>query len=96
MQIYHALQFDYPPDSSQVQYEATIGIETHVQLATATKAFCDCANVYGSEPNSNICPVCMAHPVGISTSFFPCAPYAPCCNYHCNCTALFAVMPMAN
>lgn len=51
-----------PPQATEVQYEATIGIETHVQLATATKAFCDCANVYGSEPNSNICPVCMAHP----------------------------------
>lgn len=50
------------PSATEVQYEATIGIETHVQLATATKAFCNCANEYGSEPNSHICPVCMAHP----------------------------------
>lgn len=47
----------------QVEYEATIGIETHVQLATATKAFCNCANRYGGPPNSHVCPICLAHPV---------------------------------
>lgn len=51
----------------QVEYEATIGIETHVQLATATKAFCNCANRYGAPPNTHVCPVCLAHPVGLST-----------------------------
>eukprot|EP00208_Stichococcus_sp_RCC1054_P008073 CAMPEP_0206151886 /NCGR_PEP_ID=MMETSP1473-20131121/39047_1 /ASSEMBLY_ACC=CAM_ASM_001109 /TAXON_ID=1461547 /ORGANISM="Stichococcus sp, Strain RCC1054" /LENGTH=579 /DNA_ID=CAMNT_0053549437 /DNA_START=226 /DNA_END=1969 /DNA_ORIENTATION=- len=51
-----------PTAETEVQFEATIGIETHVQLATATKAFCNCANEYGSEPNTHICPVCMAHP----------------------------------
>ncbi|KAF8058122.1 hypothetical protein HT031_005782 [Scenedesmus sp. PABB004] len=44
------------------EYEAVIGIETHVQLLTRTKAFCSCANQYGNEPNTNICPVCMGHP----------------------------------
>jgi Asp-tRNA(Asn)/Glu-tRNA(Gln) amidotransferase B subunit len=34
-----------------------------VQLLTRTKAFCSCANSYGDEPNTNICPVCMGHPV---------------------------------
>lgn len=43
-------------------YEAVIGIETHVQLSTSTKAFCSCPSVYGSEPNSNVCPVCMGLP----------------------------------
>lgn len=47
----------------QVEYEAVIGIETHVQLLTRSKAFCSCANNYGDEPNSNVCPVCMGHPV---------------------------------
>lgn len=46
-----------------LQYEAVIGIETHVQLLTRTKAFCSCANQYGDEPNTNVCPVCMGHPV---------------------------------
>ncbi|XP_071720312.1 glutamyl-tRNA(Gln) amidotransferase subunit B, chloroplastic/mitochondrial [Rutidosis leptorrhynchoides] len=43
-------------------YEAVIGIETHVQLSTITKAFCSCAYNYGSQPNSCVCPVCMGLP----------------------------------
>lgn len=43
-------------------YEAIIGIETHVQLSTLTKAFCSCPYHYGSQPNTNICPVCMGLP----------------------------------
>lgn len=43
-------------------YEATIGIEVHVQLKTNTKIFCSCPNVFGKAPNSNICPVCAGHP----------------------------------
>ncbi|KAI5436251.1 hypothetical protein KIW84_022644 [Lathyrus oleraceus] len=43
-------------------YEAVIGIETHVQLSTLTKAFCSCPYSYGSFPNSSICPVCMGLP----------------------------------
>ena len=44
------------------KYEVVIGLEVHVQLLTETKAFCGCANKYGSAPNTNICPVCMALP----------------------------------
>lgn len=43
-------------------YEAIIGIETHVQLSTLTKAFCSCPYNYGSQPNTNICPICMGLP----------------------------------
>ncbi|XP_010532821.1 PREDICTED: glutamyl-tRNA(Gln) amidotransferase subunit B, chloroplastic/mitochondrial [Tarenaya hassleriana] len=43
-------------------YEPIIGIETHVQLSTLTKAFCSCSYSYGSRPNSCICPVCMGLP----------------------------------
>ncbi|GAB2233189.1 hypothetical protein Droror1_Dr00002407 [Drosera rotundifolia] len=43
-------------------YEAIIGIETHVQLSTLSKAFCSCPNNYGAQPNTNICPVCMGLP----------------------------------
>ncbi|KAF9610942.1 hypothetical protein IFM89_025851 [Coptis chinensis] len=43
-------------------YESIIGIETHVQLSTQTKAFCSCPYTYGSQPNSNICPICMGLP----------------------------------
>ena len=44
------------------KYEPVIGLEVHVQLLTATKAFCSCANQFGSEPNTNICPVCLGLP----------------------------------
>src|SRR3954465_14035903 len=44
------------------KYEPVIGLEVHVQLLTATKAFCGCQNKFGSEPNTNICPVCMGLP----------------------------------
>jgi aspartyl-tRNA(Asn)/glutamyl-tRNA(Gln) amidotransferase subunit B len=44
------------------KYEPVIGLEVHVQLLTATKAFCSCANRFGSEPNTNVCPVCLGLP----------------------------------
>jgi len=43
-------------------HEAVIGLECHVELSTATKMFCSCANVFGAPPNSNTCPVCLGHP----------------------------------
>jgi aspartyl-tRNA(Asn)/glutamyl-tRNA(Gln) amidotransferase subunit B len=44
------------------KYEPVIGLEVHVQLLTATKAFCGCANRFGSDPNTNVCPVCLGLP----------------------------------
>ncbi len=44
------------------KYEPVVGLEVHVQLLTATKAFCGCANKFGSDPNTNICPVCLGLP----------------------------------
>lgn len=43
-------------------YEAVIGLEVHAQLATNTKIFCGCKTDFGGSPNSNVCPVCLAHP----------------------------------
>lgn len=43
-------------------YETIIGIETHVQLSTLTKAFCSCPYNYGSQPNTSVCPICMGLP----------------------------------
>lgn len=48
---------DHYPD-----YEATIGIEVHVQLQTKSKIFCNCANQITKEPNTNICNICAGHP----------------------------------
>ncbi len=43
-------------------YEPVVGVEVHAQLATNTKAYCSCSTSYGSEPNTNICPVCIGEP----------------------------------
>jgi aspartyl-tRNA(Asn)/glutamyl-tRNA(Gln) amidotransferase subunit B len=43
-------------------WETVIGLECHVELDTTTKMFCACRNVYGADPNTNTCPVCMGHP----------------------------------
>jgi aspartyl-tRNA(Asn)/glutamyl-tRNA(Gln) amidotransferase subunit B len=43
-------------------YETVIGLECHVELSTATKMFCGCANSFGAPPNTNVCPVCLGHP----------------------------------
>lgn len=45
-----------------MEYEATIGLEVHCQLATATKLFCGCTTLFAQEPNSQTCPVCLGHP----------------------------------
>src|SRR2546421_8305523 len=44
-------------------YEAVIGLECHVQLATASKMFCGCPSDYaGAAPNTHVCPVCLGMP----------------------------------
>jgi aspartyl-tRNA(Asn)/glutamyl-tRNA(Gln) amidotransferase subunit B len=49
-------------DINGVPYEAVMGIECHVELKTETKMFCGCLNVFGAEPNTNVCPVCLGMP----------------------------------
>src|SRR5579875_3348834 len=44
------------------KYQPVIGLEVHVQLLTKTKAFCGCKNEYGGEPNTHVCPTCLALP----------------------------------
>jgi aspartyl-tRNA(Asn)/glutamyl-tRNA(Gln) amidotransferase subunit B len=43
-------------------YEVVIGIECHVELATASKMFCSCPTEFGGEPNTRTCPVCLGEP----------------------------------
>src|SRR5437764_5972401 len=45
-----------------MDYEAVIGLETHVQLKTRSKMWCGCANEFGAPPNSNVCPICLGLP----------------------------------
>lgn len=42
--------------------ELIIGLEIHVELNTETKMYCSCKNEFGAIPNTNICPICLAHP----------------------------------
>ncbi len=44
------------------KYQPVIGLEVHVQLLTASKAFCGCRNEYGGEPNTHVCPTCLGLP----------------------------------
>lgn len=46
-------------------YYVRVGIETHIELNTKSKAFCSCEHKIGAEPNTNICPVCMGLPGAI-------------------------------
>lgn len=43
-------------------YEMVIGLEVHCELETKTKIFCSCPTTFGSEPNTQTCPVCMGLP----------------------------------
>jgi aspartyl-tRNA(Asn)/glutamyl-tRNA(Gln) amidotransferase subunit B len=43
-------------------WEIVVGLEVHCELATATKLFCGCPNMFGDEPNTNVCPVCLGLP----------------------------------
>lgn len=47
---------------SAEKYDVVIGLEVHVQLKTKSKMFCSCANQYGAEQNTTICPVCTGYP----------------------------------
>ncbi len=49
-------------DEVIARYEPVMGMEVHVELSTATKMFCGCANQFGAEPNTQVCPVCLGLP----------------------------------
>lgn len=45
-----------------MKYEAVIGLEVHAQMLTDSKIFCGCSTRFGSEPNTQTCPVCISMP----------------------------------
>jgi len=54
---------DLVPFATAVErYEPLFGLETHIELGTATKMFCGCSTTFGAEPNSHVCPVCLGLP----------------------------------
>jgi aspartyl-tRNA(Asn)/glutamyl-tRNA(Gln) amidotransferase subunit B len=54
-------------DDALTRFEPTLGLEVHVELNTATKVFCACPTSFGSEPNTNVCPVCLGLPGSLPT-----------------------------
>ncbi|GHF81553.1 aspartyl-tRNA(Asn)/glutamyl-tRNA(Gln) amidotransferase subunit B [Amycolatopsis bartoniae] len=44
------------------RYDPVLGLEVHVELNTNTKMFCGCANEFGGEPNTHVCPTCLGLP----------------------------------
>ena len=48
--------------SNKFDSDIVIGLEIHVSLNTKTKLFCSCKNSHSSNPNENVCPVCLGHP----------------------------------
>ncbi len=51
-----------PYDEAMSRFDPVLGLEVHVELNTATKMFCGCPTVFGAEPNSQVCPVCLGLP----------------------------------
>src|SRR3954468_15651440 len=49
-------------DDVTARYAPVLGLETHVELGTNTKMFCGCPTVFGAEPNTQTCPVCLGLP----------------------------------
>jgi aspartyl-tRNA(Asn)/glutamyl-tRNA(Gln) amidotransferase subunit B len=54
--------FTITSDTTGDEWEIVVGLEVHCELATATKLFCGCPNMFGDEPNTNVCPVCLGLP----------------------------------
>jgi aspartyl-tRNA(Asn)/glutamyl-tRNA(Gln) amidotransferase subunit B len=49
-------------DDVLTRYDPVLGLETHVELGTATKLFCGCSTEFGGEPNTQVCPICLGLP----------------------------------
>lgn len=77
-------------------WELVVGLEVHVELATATKLFCGCANQFGNEPNTNICPVCLGLPGSLPVINATAVHYAMQLGRALNCDVRPGVMARKN
>ena len=67
-------------------YEMIIGLEVHAELSTKTKIFCSCPTEFGAEPNTHVCPVCMAMPGALPVLNEKVVEYAVKAGLATNCT----------
>ena len=67
-------------------YEVIIGLEVHAELSTKTKIFCSCPTEFGAEPNTHVCPVCMAMPGALPVLNEKVVEYAVKAGLATNCT----------
>ena len=67
-------------------YEAVIGLEVHVELATKTKIFCSCSTEFGGAPNTHTCPVCTGMPGSLPVLNKQVVEYAMAVGLATNCT----------
>ncbi len=47
---------------NDIRFEPVIGLEVHAQLLTESKIYCHCSTIFGAEPNTQVCPVCLGLP----------------------------------
>ncbi|MFC1825611.1 Asp-tRNA(Asn)/Glu-tRNA(Gln) amidotransferase subunit GatB [Thermodesulfobacteriota bacterium] len=69
-----------------MNYDVIIGFETHVELKTRTKLFCDCLVAYDAPPNSQVCPVCTGQPGALPVLNKKAAEYTCQAGLALNCT----------
>ncbi len=51
-----------PFDEAIAAFDPVLGLETHVELGTASKMFCSCPTAFGADANTQVCPVCLGLP----------------------------------
>ena len=67
-------------------YEIVMGLEVHAELSTKTKIFCSCPTEFGADPNTHVCPVCMAMPGALPVLNEKVVEYAVKAGLATNCT----------
>ena len=68
------------------EYEIVVGLEVHAELSTKTKIFCSCKTEFGAEPNTQVCPICMAMPGALPVLNEKVVEYAVKAGLATNCT----------
>ena len=68
------------------RYQPVFGLETHVELGTASKMFCGCSTAFGAEPNTQTCPVCLGLPGALPVTNAAAIEYTVKIGLALNCT----------